>query len=62
MASTEGELFKYALYKSLQKLNKAEIEIKEKQYQALLSIVNDNKDTICVLPTGYGKSLTYNRK
>ena len=62
MASTEGELFKYALYKSLQKLNKAEIEIKEKQYQALLSIVKDNKDTICVLPTCYGKSLTYNRK
>ena len=62
MASTEGELFKHALHKSLQKLNKAEIEIKEKQYQALLSIVKYNKDTICVLPTGYGKSLTYNRK
>ena len=59
MASTEGELFEHALYKSLQKLNKAEIEIKEKQYQALLSIVKDNKDTICVLPTGYGKSLIY---
>ena len=62
MASTEGELLKYALYKSLQKLNKAEIEIEEKQYQALLSIVKDNKDTICVLPTGYGRSLIYNRK
>ena len=59
MASTEGELFNHALYKSLQKLNKAEIEIKEKQYQALLFIVKDNKDTICVLPTGYGKSLIY---
>ena len=58
MASTEGEPFKHALYKSLQKLNKAEIEIKEKQYQALFSIV-DNKDTICILPIGYGKSLIY---
>ena len=50
MASTElGELFQLAL--------KVGINIKEKQYQALLSIVKDSNDTICVLPTGYGKSL-----
>ena len=32
---------------------------REKQYEALLSVVKNKNDTICVLPTGYGKSLIY---
>ena len=62
MASTEGDLFQLALYKSQEKLNEVGIDIKEKQYQVLLSIVKDNNYKICVLPTGYGKSLIYHVK
>lgn len=55
----EDDLFQVALSKSLQKLNKVGLQIKDKQYEALLSLVKKKKDTICVLPTGYGKSLIY---
>jgi superfamily II DNA helicase RecQ len=48
-----------ALPKSLHKINKAEMEIKDKQYEALWPVVKNKNDTICVLPTGYGKSLIY---
>ena len=61
MASTEGDLFQLALYESQEKLNEVGIDIKEKQCQALLSIVKDNYK-ICVLATGYGKSLIYHVK
>ena len=44
---------------SLHKINKPGIGIKEKQYEALWSVVKDKNDTICVLPSGYGKSLIY---
>jgi superfamily II DNA helicase RecQ len=59
MASCEYDLFRVALSKSLHKINKAELEIKDKQYEALWSVVKNKSDTICVLPTGYGKSLIY---
>ena len=59
MASCVDDLFRVALSKSLHKINKAGIEIKEKQYEALWSVVKDKNDTICVLPTGYGKLLIY---
>ena len=59
MASCEDDLFQHALLKSLERLNKAELEIKEKQHEALSSVVRNKNDTICVLPTGYGKSLIY---
>ena len=52
MASCVDELFRVALSKSLHKINKAGIGIKEKQYEALWSVVKDKNDTICVLPTG----------
>ena len=47
------------IVKSLHKINKAEIGIKEKQYEALWSVVKDKNDAICVLRTGYGKLLIY---
>ena len=33
------------------------IKLKEQQYEAVRKIVVDNQDTVCVLPTGYGKCL-----
>jgi len=36
----------------------AEFSIKPKQLSALESII-ENRDTLCILPTGYGKSLIY---
>lgn len=58
-ARKANDPFQAALDKSLDKLNKAGWQIKDKQYEALVSIVQNKKDTICVLPTGYGKSLIY---
>ena len=48
-----------ALEFALEKLGKAELSLKEAQYEALKSVVFEGKDTICILPTGYGKSLIY---
>ena len=61
MASCVDELFRVALSKSLHKMNKAGIGIKEEQYEALWSVVKDKNDTTCVLRTGlsYGKLLIY---
>ena len=47
------------LNNSTKLINKAGIGIKEKQHKALWSVVKDKNDTICVLPTGYRKSLIY---
>ena len=33
--------------------------LKECQYEAVKGVVVDRKDRICILPTGYGKSLIY---
>ena len=49
--------FHCALEFALEKLGKAELSLKEAQYEALKSVVFEGKDTICILPTGYGKSL-----
>ena len=51
--------FHCALEYALDKLGKAELSLKEAQYEALKSVVFQGKDTICILPTGYGKSLIY---
>ncbi|KAK2548239.1 ATP-dependent DNA helicase Q5 [Acropora cervicornis] len=51
--------FHSALDFALEKLAKAELSLKEAQYEALKSVVFKGKDTICILPTGYGKSLIY---
>ena len=43
----------------LLRLRKAEISLKEAQFEALKAIVMDRKDSLVILPTGYGKSLFY---
>ena len=53
------DIFHGALENSLKKLNKSDLEIKEHQYEAIKSVVVQGKDTVCVLPTGYGKSLIF---
>ena len=51
--------FHCSLECALEKLGKAELSLKEAQYEALKNVVFDRRDTMCVLPTGYGKSLIY---
>ena len=53
------DLFHSAIEYGLKKLGRAGLSLKEGQYEALKSVVVNQKDTICVLPTGYGKSLIY---
>ena len=43
----------------LLRLGKAEISLKEAQVEALKAIVMERKDSLVILPTGYGKSLFY---
>ena len=52
-------VFQDAVLNSLAKLNKAGLQLKPQQFDALSSIVTMNRDTICVLPTGFGKLLIY---
>lgn len=52
-------LFHSALDEALKRLGKENIKLKECQYEAVKAVVVDGKDTLCVLPTGYGKSLIY---
>ena len=60
MASpTSIDVFHSALEHSLKKLSKTGLQLKEGQYEALKSLVVDARDTVGVLPTGYGKSLIY---
>ena len=59
MAASCIDLFYHALEQSLNQLGKTGLKLKEGQYEALKSVVVEGKDTICVLPTGYGKSLIY---
>ena len=61
MAASCIDLFHHALEQSLNQLGKTGLKLKEGQYEALKSVVVEGKDTICVLPTGYGKSLIYQR-
>ena len=51
--------FHPALDFALEKLGKAELSLKEAPYEALKSVVFKGKDTIWLLPIGYGKSLIY---
>ena len=52
-------LFRYVLDEALERLGKKNLNLKECQYEAVKAVVVDRKDTICILPTGYGKSLVY---
>ena len=51
------DIFHEALNFGLQLLRAGDLQLKEKQYEVLKSVVIDNKDVLAVLPTGYGKSL-----
>jgi hypothetical protein len=44
MGSCTDDLFQHALLKSLQRRDKAGLEIKEKQYEALSSVVKNKND------------------
>ena len=50
-------LFNSMLDEALERLGKKNLKLKECQYEAVKAVVVDRKDTICILPTGYGKSL-----
>ena len=52
-------LFHSVLDEALERLGKKNSKLKECQYEAVKAVVVDRKDTICILPTGYGKSLIY---
>ena len=52
-------LFHSVLDEVLERLGKKNLKLKECQYEAVKAVVVDRKDTICILPTGYGKSLIY---
>ena len=53
------DIFHEALNVGLQLLGAGDLQLKEKQYEVLKSVVIDNKDVWAVLPTDYGKSLIY---
>jgi hypothetical protein len=44
VGSCTDDLFQHVLVKSLQRLDKAGLEIKEKQYEALSSVVRNKND------------------
>ena len=50
-------VFNSVLDEALERLGKKNLKLKECQYEAVKAVVVDRKDTICILPTGYGKSL-----
>ena len=47
------------LDEALERLGKKNLKLKECQYEVVKAVVVDRKDTICILPTGYWKSLIY---
>ena len=53
------DIFHEALYFGLNFSGAGDLQLKEKQYEVLKSVVIDNKDVFAVLLTGYGKSLIY---
>ena len=52
-------LFHSVLDEALERLGKKNLKLKECQYEAVKAVVVDRKDTICILPSGYGNSLIY---
>ena len=59
MSAENIGLFHCGLEEALERLGKSDIELKECQYEAIKAVVVDQRDTLCILPTGYGKSLIY---
>ena len=58
-AASSINLFHSTLDYALEKIGKRGLALKEAQYDAVKNIVVGKKDTLCILPTGYGKSLVY---
>ena len=56
---SSNELFHGALDYTRDKTGNQGIVLKEAQYEAIKSVVVEKRDTICILPTGYGKSMIY---
>ena len=52
-------LFNSVLDEALERLGKKNLKLKECQYEVVKAVVVERKDTICILPTGFGKSLIY---
>ena len=52
-------LFNSVLDEALERLGKKNLKLKEYQYEAVKAVVVDRKDTIYILPSGYGNSLIY---
>ena len=52
-------LFHSVLDEALERLGKKNLKLKECQYEAVKAVVVDRKDTICILPSGYGNSFIY---
>ena len=46
-------LFNSVLDEALERLGKKNLKLKECQYEAVKAVVVDQKDTICILPSGY---------
>ena len=57
--ASELSTFHKAIEFSLKKLGKLKLELKREQYDAIRAICFERKDTLAVLPTGFGKSLIY---
>ena len=57
MSGKNFSLFHSVLDKALEQLGNKNLNLKECQYEVVNAVVVDRKDTICILPTGYGKSL-----
>jgi superfamily II DNA or RNA helicase len=53
----ECDCFHDALDYGLKIIGKGDISLKVKQYEVLKAVVLARKDVLCVLPTGYGKSI-----
>jgi superfamily II DNA or RNA helicase len=53
----ECDYFHDALDYGLKIIGKGEISLKAKQYEVVKSVVLARKVVLCVLPTGYGKSI-----
>ena len=52
-------VFESTVKYGLKEIGKEDFILKEKQHEALESIVVHGNDTLAILPTGYGKSLIY---
>jgi len=59
MASKDVDAFHKAIDYALEKLGKANLALKEEQYEILKAVVMMKRDVLAVLPTGFGKSLIY---